>query len=88
MLLGTKVPWSDSPEKRGGPCGVLLKAVLFMCLLSCRGSGILFGIVKMFDALGSLSSFDRPLSSALSAFLSRSVSGSWGNVHRPDDRSF
>ena len=39
-LLGTKVPWSDSPEKRAGPWappprGVLLKAVLFLCLSSC-----------------------------------------------------
>ena len=34
-LLGTKVPWSVSPEMRGGPWappprGVLLKAVLFL----------------------------------------------------------
>ena len=38
--LGTKVPWGDSPERRGGPWappprGVLLKAVLFLCLFSC-----------------------------------------------------
>ena len=34
-LRGTKVPWGDSPERRGGPWappprGVLLKAVLFL----------------------------------------------------------
>ena len=39
-LLGTKVPWSGSPEKRGGPwapppCCDLLKAVLSSCLSLC-----------------------------------------------------
>ena len=39
-LLGTKVPWGDSPERRGGPWappprGVLLKAVLSLCLFFC-----------------------------------------------------
>ena len=67
-LLGTKVPWSDSPEKRGGPwapstplcssqsCAVFCVWYLVRDLESCLGN------VIRFVALGLLSSFGCPLS--------------------------
>ena len=50
-LLGTKVPRSDSPEKRGGPWappprGVLLKAVLLCVWSLVEGFGFVFGKFK------------------------------------------
>ena len=67
MLLGTKVPWSVSPEKRGGPWAppprcVLLKAVLFCVWHLVRDPASCLGNVKRFVALGLLSSFGCPLS--------------------------
>ena len=50
-LLGTKVPWSDSPEKRGGPWappprGVFLKAVLLCVCYLVRVWALCLGNLK------------------------------------------
>ena len=61
-LLGTKVPRSDSPEKRGGPWappprGVLLKAVLLCVWYLVRVLALCLGNLKRSGALGLLSCF-------------------------------
>ena len=63
-LLGTKVPWSDSPGMRGGPWApsTLVKAVLSCYLLLSLLLGPCLGHQKRSVALGFLYKFGCPLS--------------------------
>ena len=82
-LLGTKVPRSDSPEKRGGPWAppprcVFLKAVLLCVWYLVRVWDSCLGNLKRSGALGLLSCILSPLSFGPVRFLAFSVLGSQG----------
>ena len=82
-LLGTKVPRSDSPEKRGGPWappprGVFLKAVLLCVWYLVRVLDSCLGNLKRSGALGLISCILSPLSFGPVRFSAFSVLGSRG----------
>ena len=82
-LLGAKIPWSVSPEKRGGPWappprGVLLKAVLLGVWCLVQGFGLCLGNLERSGALGLVPWSLSPLSFGPVRFLGFSGSGSSG----------